>query len=95
MESVPPMLSRSAGMPELPDAHDFEAERDELRGRLESREEAPESPESPGPSMPLPTPSWTRRRPQSARIAKLGGAGGVGCLAVSRVQCSLPREDVC
>jgi len=60
-----------------------------------AREQPSESPDSPGPSMPLPTPSWTRRRPQSARIAKLGGAGGVGCLAVSRVQCSLPREDVC
>src|SRR5215207_3595147 len=33
-------------------------------------------------SMPLPTPSWTRRRPQSARIAKLGGAGGGGCSEV-------------
>jgi hypothetical protein len=45
----------------------------------------PQSPQNPSQApillIPLPTPAKAGRRPQSARIAKLRGAGGVGCSA--------------
>jgi hypothetical protein len=44
------------------------------------REDAPESPESPAPSDPLPTPAKARRRPQSGR----GGGSGADPETVRR-----------
>ena len=67
-------------MPELPDARDFEAERDELRGWLESREDAPESPESPGPSdSPTDAVVDQETPPERPDSEARRSSGGVGC----------------